>query len=245
MKNDIIEAGDNQPPAIQDEPNLMQMIYQAAKDPDFDADKMQVIVSMKNDMDDREAKKAFNSALVEFKKNPPRIIKNAAGHTNKYATIDSVARQLDPELFKFGLAFRLRTTKAEDNAVGVFCVLSHADGYSEESYMESAPDKSGTMNAIQGKGSTITYLKRYTLLAALGLAEQGEDDDGISAHMKKAVDETQVNTLQELIEKAETTAQKVCNSFKAGSLSELSNEQYGAAVSMLNTKIARLTDANS
>jgi len=243
MKNEIIEAGETLPVQTEEQ-SLMQMIYQAAKDPDFDADKMDKIIGMKERMDDREAKKAFNRALVEFKKNPPRIIKNMAvsfGNTKySHATIDSVCRQLDPVLFDLGLAFRWNVQAADDK-VRVVCVLSHVDGYSEESFMQDVGDSSGSKNALQGKGSTITYLKRYTLLAALGLAEQGQDDDGLKAHMKKAVDDEQTAEILALIEKAETTAKAVCAFFKVGSVPELSNEQYGAAVHMLNAKIRKFS----
>src|SRR5690606_10591416 len=40
------------------------------------------------------------------------------------------------------------------------------------------PDGSGNKNAIQGIGSTSTYLQRYTLSAAFGLTTADEDDDG-------------------------------------------------------------------
>ena len=64
---------DNAEIATTDEkPDIMQAIMAMSKDKEFDADKMAVLVGMKNDHEDREAKKAFNHALVEFKKSPPR-----------------------------------------------------------------------------------------------------------------------------------------------------------------------------
>ena len=50
------------------------------------------------------------------------------------------------------------------------CVLSHRDGHFEETTLTAGRDDSGKKNAIQQVGSTITYLQRYTLKAALGLA---------------------------------------------------------------------------
>jgi hypothetical protein len=44
--------------------------------------------------------------------------------------------------------------------------------------MSAPDDQSGGKNAIQARGSTVTYLQRYTLLSAFGLVAADEDDDG-------------------------------------------------------------------
>jgi hypothetical protein len=49
---------------------------------------------------------------------------------------------------------------------------------SEAVSMGAGPDSGGAKNGIQARASTVTYLERYTLMAATGLAAQGQDDDG-------------------------------------------------------------------
>ncbi len=44
--------------------------------------------------------------------------------------------------------------------------------------MEAPADTSGSKNMVQARGSTITYLERYTLCAILGIATADEDMDG-------------------------------------------------------------------
>jgi hypothetical protein len=51
-------------------------------------------------------------------------------------------------------------------------------GHSERTPLEASPDASGGKNGIQAVGSTVTYLQRYTLLSATGMAVQDQDDDG-------------------------------------------------------------------
>lgn len=224
------------------EKSMGQMLIEMAKDEKLNEAKLEALISMKNDEEDREAKRAFNAALVAFKKDPPRIIKNMSvsfGKTSyKHSSLDSALRQIDPELHKYGLAFtwRLKVTKTDVEVIGV---LRHEKGYSEENIWVDDPDTSGQKNKAQAKGSAVTYGKRYTLLAALGLAEQGEDDDGLKAHMAKAVDEDMLLELQDLIEKSGSEAQALCKHFKVGSLAQLSNQQYGAAKAMLNAKIRK------
>ena len=242
-KNELIKAGQIAPATTQ-EVDLFQMIGQAASDENFDADKMQALINMKMQMDGMDAKKSFNRALVEFKKNPPRIIKNAKGHTNSYATIDSVCRQLDQPLNEIGLAFRWSIESIE-NRVKVTCILSHVDGHSEESSMEDVGETSGTKNAIQSKGSTITYLKRYTLLAALGLAEQGEDTDGITEAAKQGIGPEHIKQIEDLIEETGSDLIKFCQYMKVGALHELSISKYGVAINTLNTKKVNMNNENS
>ena len=64
-----------------------------------------------------------------------------------------------------GRTARFRTAQ-QDGLVRVTCVMSHRDGYSEETSLQSGVDASGNKNSIQAIGSAITYLQRYTLKAA-------------------------------------------------------------------------------
>ena len=81
------------------------------------------------------------------------------------------------------------------------CILSHRDGHSEETTLSAGRDDSGNKNSIQAVGSTVTFLQRYTLKAALGLAA-AEDDDGKSAVPVETIDAVQVATLRKMLKEA-------------------------------------------
>ncbi len=66
-------------------------------------------------------------------------------------------------------------TKQADGRIEVSCILTHNLGHSESTTLEASPDSSGKKNAIQQVASTVTYLQRYTLLAACGLATKDMD----------------------------------------------------------------------
>jgi hypothetical protein len=68
------------------------------------------------------------------------------------------------------------TVKQEKDVIWVSCVLTHELGHSEETTLMGAPDNSGGKNSIQAIASAVTYLERYTLKAACGLAEQNDND---------------------------------------------------------------------
>lgn len=129
------------------------------------------------------ARKAFDAAMAAAKAELPVIVKNrtvdfttSKGRTNyKHEDLAAIARAVDPVLARHGLSYRFRTTQ-DGATVSVTCIVSHRDGYSEENTLSAGRDDSGNKNSIQGFGSTITYLQRYTLKAALGLAASHDDD---------------------------------------------------------------------
>lgn len=133
-----------------------------------------------------DARKAFVEAMAAFKANPPRLEKNktvsfptSKGKTEyKHATLDYVAEVLGRELSKHGLSFRWQTAQ-EGGKIRVTCFLQHILGHGESVTLEAPADDSGQKNAIQQIGSTVTYLQRYTLLAATGMATADQDMDGI------------------------------------------------------------------
>ena len=132
-----------------------------------------------------EARKAFVAALNQFKANPPDIFKNkkvafGQGKTAySHATLDKVSGIIGAALSKVGISHRWDTEQLDGGMIRVTCVLTHALGHSERTPLQASPDTSGSKNSIQAVGSTVTYLQRYTLLAATGMAVQdGTDDDG-------------------------------------------------------------------
>lgn len=139
-----------------------------------------------------QARKAFNEAIAQAKSEIPPIIKNSVvdyttskGRTNyKFESLAEIARVVDPILNKHGLTYRHRSEQS-GKRLRVVCVLSHKDGYSEETSLEADEDNSGNKNAIQAVGSAATYLQRYTLKLALGLSTTA-DDDGRSTSVKTA-----------------------------------------------------------
>lgn len=147
-------------------------------------------VALAKEMDAIAARKAFDVAMAEAKAEIPVIKKNrrvgfdhkTGGDRTEYSHEDmgEIARTVDPILAKFGLSYRFRVSSDLNQPVRVTCVVSHREGHFEETTLAAGRDDSGKKNAIQQVGSTITYLQRYTLKAALGLAAS-QDDDGRSS----------------------------------------------------------------
>jgi hypothetical protein len=156
-------------------------LLQIAVNKDADIGKREKLMELQLRWEANEARKAFVAAMNEFKTDPPEILKNkivSFGNTSySYATLDNVCKQVTNGLSQHGISHRWRIEQT-DALIRVTCVLTHDLGHSEETTLVAGADMSGSKNAIQGIGSAVTYLERYTLLAATGLAAANGDDDG-------------------------------------------------------------------
>ena len=124
-----------------------------------------------------QARRDFDEAIAAAKAEIKPVVRNRTGHNDKkYADFSAYAREVDPVLAKHGLSYRFRTE--QEGSIKVTCVLSHRAGHCEENSLSGPADTSGNKNTIQAIGSTLTYLQRYTLTQALGLAASNDDDAG-------------------------------------------------------------------
>ena len=156
-----------------------------------DLDKLEKLLMLQEKYDAMQAKKAYNQAMSDFKANPPEIDKDKTvsyqpkeGRAVKYnhASLYNVTSKINSALSKYGLSASW-TTK-QNGVIVVTCKITHSKGHSEETTLSAAADASGSKNAIQAIGSTITYLERYTLLALTGLATCDGDDDGVASEIE-------------------------------------------------------------
>lgn len=135
-----------------------------------------------------QARKAFVSDMAEFKKNPPKITKDKQvafnGTSYMHATLGNVTGAIVEGLARHGFSHRWDTEQQQGGQIVVTCILTHKQGHSERTTLSAGRDDSGKKNSIQQMASTVTYLQRYTLLSATGVATNDqEDDDGRAAEL--------------------------------------------------------------
>jgi hypothetical protein len=203
------------------------------------------LMQLAEQYDRNVGRRAFDQAIAAAKAEIPSIRKNktvdftsAKGRTHyRHEDLAEIARTVDPILSKNGLSYRYRTTQ-DARTVTVTCILSHKDGYNEETTLSAAADESGNKNHIQAVGSAATYLQRYTLKMALGLAAS-EDDDGRRAETAETINADQFFALQGLMERAEADEPKLLQFLGAESLDTLNLKQFDTAMAALRKKIAQ------
>lgn len=133
-----------------------------------------------------QARKAFVADMAEFKKSPPEIVKDKhvafSGTSYTHATLGNVTEAIVAALARCGFSHRW-DTEQNGAVITVTCILTHKLGHSERTSLSAGKDDSGKKNSIQQMASTITYLQRYTLLAATGVATKDQDDDGAGSEL--------------------------------------------------------------
>jgi hypothetical protein len=235
-------------PATAPVPSLPAILQGVMSDPNASIERLNAAFDFYQRMEAAAARKAFETAMADAKAEFEPIVKrhlvgfeNKGGGSTSYKHEDlaDIEAAVKPALAGHGLSYRFRGTSKPNEPVSVTCIITHRDGHFEETTLSAGADGSGGKNSIQGIGSTITYLQRYTLKLALGLAA-GRDDDGHAAGETKPIEritEQQAKELEALATKANTDLQVIYEHFKVAVLSDLTPAQFKTATNKLNTKL--------
>lgn len=224
------------------ESNTVSIFERLARDPSVSVEKLERLMDLQDRANKRNAEAAFNAALAAMQADLPTIrerggIKDRNGNVqSKYALWEDMNAAILPVLKAHGFSLTFRQEKADEG----FCVtgvLSHREGHSERTSITLPADTSGSKNAVQAVGSTVSYGKRYTagMLLNLTSADIEGDDDGAGAG-SSFITEEQAMTLESLIEDAKADKAKFLAWIKAPSMDRIPAKLYANAVAMLNKK---------
>lgn len=147
-------------------------------------------------MNKSESIKELAAALAKFQgevNNPQnsttvKVKTDKGSYSYKYAKLDEVLNIIRPILSKNGLSI-VQIPTTIDSQISVSTVLLHSSG----EWLELEPialkmDKA----TAQGAGGAITYARRYSLSAALGIASEDDDDaNGIDPNGETIIDPTE------------------------------------------------------
>lgn len=116
---------------------------------------------------------AHAAALAELK-NVPRL---AQANRNTYAKIEHCTEYVNPILSKFELSIKQILTYNEFGEDVLVTLLSHKSGQWYKSYTLLKTDRNNSQSINQQFGSSLTYMRRYTLLAILGIGQMDDPTD--------------------------------------------------------------------
>lgn len=131
-----------------------------------------------------ESIKEIAIALCKFQaevKNPSNNATNPM-YKSKYSTLDNVINTVKPVLAKYGLSYIQSPSTSEDGLhIGTTTLLMHESGEWIESDPIVLPAYKLGKDAVkiydaQAAGIAITYSRRYSLSALLGVSSEDDDD---------------------------------------------------------------------
>ena len=225
---------------------LLAVIERLATNPQLNIEVFDRLLAARRQEEDRAAMRAFNAAMSEAKGEISPVLKTrdvdypsrregGARTKYRYESFADVAKVVDPVFATHGLSYRFRISQKADQ-VTVTCIVSHALGYSEEtSPLETKVDPGATgMSMVQALGSALTYLQRYSLRAAIGLAA-GVDDDGKGAGgTSPRISNEQASELALLIEETGRSQTTLLKLVGVESVIDMNVDQYTRAKQVLD-----------
>jgi hypothetical protein len=233
------------PSAAPEGGGLLAVIERLATNPQLNIEVFDRLLTARREEENRAAERAFNAALSRAKGELQPILKTrdvdfqsskpgAARTKYKYEAFADVARVVDPVFKEHGLSYRFSVAQKGDQ-VTVTCIVSHADGFSERTSLEGKVDPGSTgMSMVQALGSALTYLQRYGLRAAIGLAA-GVDDDGRGAGgTSPRISVEQANELQRLFDETGRSQAMVLRLVGVDDIGDMTLDQFTRAKEVLN-----------
>jgi hypothetical protein len=127
-------------------------------------------------------------ALAQFQQEVPPIHKGTKGYGYTYAELSQILEVINPLLKKHGLGFTQLIQFQE-----IKTVIFHSESAESLESLISIPQNVTLkgMNEFQVLGSAITYLRRYALSCALGIATDKDTDASGEQPQQKATQQPQ------------------------------------------------------
>lgn len=134
-------------------------------------------------------------ALAKFQSEIKDPSKSGKANYGKYVKLDELLESIRPVLSQNGLSF-LQFPGGDGQLITITTVLLHSSG----EWIESEPFTLKPQKVDpQGAGSAVTYGRRYSLSAILGVAWDEDDDGQASSHAIASATERKAAPKQETI----------------------------------------------
>lgn len=209
-------------PAVSSESQaLISMIERVCLDPTADISKLEKMLDMQERILNRNAEQAFAADFADMQCELPRIARNGKIEIKKdgrliqsttFAKLDDINDGVRPTLQKYGFGVSFSIEQG-GQLLTVTAKLLHRLGHSEKTSISLPIDNTGSKNAVQGSGSTVSYGKRYAMCALLNISTGDDTDGNLPADEKPAneiefLSEDQVFEVLELLAANSITKEK-------------------------------------
>jgi ERF superfamily len=212
--------------------------------PDIPADKMEVVMKMRREVLTDQAREAFIEHFAALSAELPQVERDGTVELMKdgrsmgkyaFTTIENMDTILRPLLAKHGFAISFGSIDNKDS-VTITGTLS-GWGWERSSTYTLPPDNGPGRNAMQARGSSRRYAKRYITDDLVNIVRKGKDDDARGA-MEALIDATQVKKLDELIKATATIEANFLSTMVSGaeSLQDIRQRDFPRLLMALQEK---------
>jgi hypothetical protein len=235
-------------PATQDaEP---ASLVQLAIEKGVDVEVIERLVALQERVTDRSARAAYFEAVSRFQESVPEIpkskrvnyvTKTGARIDYTYAPLDAITRGIRTPLRVAGLSYSWDVDGSSNGVMTVSCTLRHVDGHSERSTFPVPVDTAAKMSNAQANGAALTYGKRQSLVAVLGLTTTDDDVDGVGPYSAPAgevetITASEAADLGALIDEVKADRAKFCRFFRIESVEDMPAARMKEAMALLEER---------
>jgi len=180
--------------------NFLAIIMRAATNPKCNVEKMQALLAMQREIEERESKKAFTRDFIAMQRDLPTInrdgkievrAKDARSgertgplqQSTPYATYPQLMEVCKPIMDAHGFTLASWIEPEAGGArIVVVSQLDHIDHHSRTSRFPLPAETSGSKNNVQGWGSSQQYGMRYNAIALLNIVSKALKDADTDGH---------------------------------------------------------------
>lgn len=200
------------------------------------------LYTLKEKEEDKEAKRAFNTAMVEAQKKMPTIPKDADNQqtNSKYSRLETIIKHAKPIYTDhgFSLSFYEGETSKE-NHIRLMVDVMHSAGHTETKWYDVPIDSTGIKGTVNktgphAKASSDSYARRYLTCMIFNIPT-GIDDDGNAAGGKTITKEL-AKEIEDLAAEVKANEKKFFEYWKIKQYADLPISKFGEAKAMLNAK---------
>lgn len=159
------------------------------------------------------------AALVKAQALMPTVPKNGKGAYGPYSTLDDTVDAIRPALEAAEITVYQRILTIDGKPTMCTMLLHSSGEFFDDCELELKFESNGRMTAMQAMGSAVTYSRRYSLQAVVGVAP-GDDDDGAGAG-RVAKDESPKQTAPKKPPVATKKEQKIVEPSQPGKPSQI------------------------
>jgi hypothetical protein len=229
--------------AIQSGPAAVLALMAQAVEKGMAVDTMESLQRMFHAEQDRAAAREFADAMAQFQATCPAIPKSSTAKvTSKrtgatfqytYAELDQIAETVKPHLHGLGMSFSWDSAFT-DRMVTATCTLRHRNGHAAVSHFSCPTDSDSAMSGQQQHAAALTFAKRQSLIAVLGLTTTEPDAEGPG--VGELIGQSQEALLDALIEEVGADKAKMLKWLGVASLASIPVSDYVRAVNALEQK---------
>jgi hypothetical protein len=191
---------------MSDEQAFVALIDRAARDPEFDVQKFQILMNARAADKAQRQREAFAKAMSEVQEKLEPVRRDCENRQtrSRYASYEALDRAIRPTYTQHGFALSFSTDPSPTpDSMRVICEVSHRDGAYRQHQIDipivtKGPQGKEVMTATHAAMSAKTYGMRGLLTMIFNVALT--DDDGNAAGNGGPVSDAQLLELQELLQ---------------------------------------------